>query len=301
MIEKINLWFEKYKYFFKVILVISFTIQLLLIVLIFSVSIPIALVLLLFAFLFNAMFIFTFMKRSMISEILLISFFVLLLAAPLVYAIIYYLVFYVIPTNPEIAVLGSQDSWITFAGSIISGVLVLLALTYTIQYQQKIRDEDKRNELLPLIEINVEFNVGMESNTNSYFDINYPWYLRISNISKNPVRDLCVTELEAWFYNNDTEHCSKKIDIDNNSKKTNLIAMNKYHEIELHLDNLNLPTEFYSKLRLYFVIEYKDLTLRNTHHHSATIDFDCLINEEHFVKSGYEGWDKSSTSNNFIS
>ncbi len=300
MMAKLKLWFDKFKKVIIIIFLIVVLIQLLAFFLLFSVNIPLALTTLLFSFLFDAMIILSISKKSVTTEILLISFFVLVLSSPLVYAIVFYIEFFLLPDNPEITVLGSQESWITFAGSVISGVLVLLALTYTIQHQKEIRDEDKKNELLPLIEIDIEFNRGETNSKKTYFNSSQPWYLTVNNIGDNPLRDLKVIQLEAWFYNNESDAVIKVIPVDNESVKTNLIAKSKFHEIELLVNEIDFPKEYYNKLRLHFYAEYKDLTLKNTHYHSSTIELENCDGKIRFSIDGYKEWNKNFICNNFI-
>ncbi len=66
-------------------------------------------------------------------------------------------------TIPIIFHIGSVDAWIGFSGSIISGIITMMALLYTIMHEAKIRDEDKIQkkielglQFMPIIELSFE-------------------------------------------------------------------------------------------------------------------------------------------------
>lgn len=48
---------------------------------------------------------------------------------------------------PSIFHIGSVDAWIGFSGSIISGIITMMALLYTINHEATIREEDKKTRL----------------------------------------------------------------------------------------------------------------------------------------------------------
>ena len=56
---------------------------------------------------------------------------------------------------PNFRFFGDEGDWINFIGIIIAGLITMLGITITITNNQKIRDEDNKNELLPIVELKI--------------------------------------------------------------------------------------------------------------------------------------------------
>lgn len=78
------------------------------------------------------------MEENLLIKIVNFALFVLFASPILVYSIVL-----LISISPEFYIrVGTKDSWINFAGSIISGVLVMFALVFTIQHEDRARKEE---------------------------------------------------------------------------------------------------------------------------------------------------------------
>lgn len=204
---------------------------------------------------------------------------------------------------PSFKFIGKEGDWINFIGIIIAGLITMFGITITINYQQKIRDEDLKNQLLPLIEITLTCYSEKTQKPLKKLRLLSPWFLNIKNIGDNPIRNLKVDKLEAYFFNNESDGNSVMIPIqfeNIESIKTNLIAMTKTHEVEIQIPTTLIPKVYYKHLRLYFHLEYYDLTLKNMHKHKALINYELPINEVLFETIGYKEWNNISVHNQFI-
>lgn len=300
IIKKIWKWITK---FFNILSIFTILIQIF-ILLILSTTNPE----LLFTFIFIFFFLDTAIalmtsKKSLESQILNISFIVLSVSSLVIYGIIYYIKIYYIPLYPNLLHIGTVDSWIGFAGSILSGLLVMMSLVFTIKHERQVRDEDKKNELIPFIEIDTECYSEETQEKTLIFNIENPWYLKITNIGNNAARNIKIVELKAWFYEINNERNAVSCNLLFKSKSslfTSLIVSDKFHEIDIQLQSSNLPEHYYNGLRLYFFVEYYDLTLKNIHKQSATINLISIQSKEDFCKLGYKNWSYSEKANNFI-
>lgn len=277
--------------------------EVLIVVLILSVNMSLAFTLIFIFFIFDAIIVLTLSEKKIESDIINISFFVLVLSSPLVYGLIYYLREFYLPLNPQVVHIGSINTWIEFAGSIISGLLVMISLVYTIKHERLIRDEDKKNELLPFLDVSI----------NSY-DQNYNilenllrkdgiWILIIKNVSSNAARNIKVIELLAVFYELDDESKNVEVKMFTNSEKslgTSVIVQNQLNNMEFHINNEDLPVKHYSGLKLIFKIEYFDITLKNKHTHISILFYENKQIEHNFKENGYTIWNNLSVSNDFI-
>lgn len=204
---------------------------------------------------------------------------------------------------PNFRFIGEEGDWINFIGIIIAGLITMLGITITINYQQKVRDDDLKNQLLPLVEINLECYSVKSQQPIKKFQLLLPWILKIQNIGDNPVRNLKVYKLEACFFNNELDSNLFLVPIffeNIESLKTNLIAMNKIHEVEIQISPTILPKVYYKYLRLYFYLDYYDLTLKNIHSHRAFINLELTANVSKFETTGYRDWNLISIYNQFI-
>lgn len=277
--------------------------QVLIFVLILSVNMSLAFTLFSIFFIIDAIVLITFTKKNIESDIMNISFFVLVLSSPLVYGLIYYLKTFYLPANPQVVHIGSIDSWIGFAGSILSGLLVMISLVYTIKHERLIRDEDKKNELLPFIAVDVKGYINRDTLQNNTLVINREWLFFVNNISNNPARDIKITEISAVFYNIDNEEVFEVIEVHTKFKNmldTSVIVQNKEHNAFFHINKSNLPTNYYNGLKLIFKIEYSDITLKNKHHHIATFVYKNTQLEKSFKDNGYTTWNRTFDSNEFV-
>lgn len=277
--------------------------QVLIFVLILSVNMSLAFTLFSIFFIIDAFVLISFTKKNIESDIMNISFFVLVLSSPLVYGLIYYLKTFYLPANPQVVHIGSIDSWIGFAGSILSGLLVMISLVYTIKHERLIRDEDKKNELLPFLDVSIECYDTNGNLQHNIFRMDGKWILIIKNISSNAARNIKVVELIAEFYSHETENNSEKVKINAKTEKslsTSLIVQNQTHDIYIHINTSDLPSTHYSRLKIASKIEYYDLTLKNKHSHSSTLFFENKQIKRNFEENGYILWNIVSISNDFI-
>ena len=109
-----------------------------------------------------------------------------------------YSVIFIITRNPERfdgAFVGNSADWIAFSGSIIGGMMTMLAVIFTIQHEKLLRNQEKIDQLKPFIHIDFK----MYENSHKYIfndrDEFISLYLQINNISNNNLRDFRITQI----------------------------------------------------------------------------------------------------------
>ncbi len=131
---------------------------------------------------------------------------ILILAAPITYLIILAIDRIIIPYFSFIIVEGSKDAWINFFGTLFSGITTLIALIFTIKYENKkqIKEEIKfiRPFLLSKPILKDDFNNQSNIDNNNYF---YNFFINVENVSNNLVKDLQLEEEEVFEYNEKTK------------------------------------------------------------------------------------------------
>lgn len=204
---------------------------------------------------------------------------------------------------PDVLHFGSVDSWIQFAGSILGGTLTLFALAITLFEQNKIRDEDKKNELLPFLNAEVECYLNNRGPVKDYLYMSGNWKLKVSNISRNPARNVKITQYKVRFYDLNNETFFEELDLSITSKlclSTSLISSSQMHDVIFNLNKSKLPKQYFNGLKFYFEIEYYDITLKNKHLHSSTHFFRDNQTKLKYDEKGYTDWIFDGYSNDFI-
>ena len=85
---------------------------------------------------------------------------------------------------------GTVSDWIGFAGSIISGTITMVALYFTISYQNKKSEENYINQIRPtiIVELDEKNNIFFKD---CFDDKNYVFW-KIENISKNIANEIKI-------------------------------------------------------------------------------------------------------------
>jgi hypothetical protein len=208
---------------------------------------------------------------------------------------------FVIPSSLHI---GSIDSWIQFSGSILGGTLTLFALAFTMNEQEKNREEDRKNELLPIIEVSLINRITENEIKNSIFRLNDVWTLKIENVSDNPLRNIKLIESKFYMGNSGKEIVILKNQFTDLDKSLpNIIPKNKTVLIELNLniyEIADIKPNYYKFIYLEFDFEYYDVLIKNKHNHLSR--YTLVLNQtyESFINFGYQHWTLSQSENNFV-
>ena len=145
------------------------------------------------------------------KKIFLITTIILFLAAPITYLIILFIDKIILPNFSFIVVEGSKDAWINFFGTLISGITTLLALIFTIKYENKKQINDEIKSIRPYIVskpiLDDDFKGELNGENDNYF---YKFFISVENVSSNLVKNLQFVEEQVFEYNDKT----KKYDLD---------------------------------------------------------------------------------------
>lgn len=188
-------------------------------------------------------------KKVLITTVLL-----LFLSAPTVYGILLFVDKIILCNYTNIIVEGSKDAWIGFAGSIIGGLITMLALYFTISNENEKRESEKSKIIRPFIickpQFNMEFVESIDKNQNF---CHYPIALVVENISNNVVKDLKLESEMVYRFNTET----KEYDLDNQqlveTDKTN------YGIFTVLLDNIEMikPNSSFSYQTNFIIDDYE--------------------------------------------
>jgi len=158
-----------------------------------------------------------------------------------------YSIIFIIIRNPDRFVglyIGNSSDWIAFSGSIIGGMMTMLAVIFTIQHEKTLRKKEKIDQLKPFIHI--DFKMYENSQKYAFNDRGdfISLYLKISNISNNNLRDFKITQIirDSNLSNivDDLLEFEKIQDIylSSESSKIGLIKSNEFETIYLTFDYL---------------------------------------------------------------
>ena len=149
-------------------------------------------------------------KRQLISftsKTILIALAILIFSPLLTYLIILFIQNTPIKNLPHI---GSVDTWISFAGSIIGGSITMVALALTINYESEARKKEELRQIKPVLvgePIYLEDSwgrVSKEFNVNGCIeqDVQLPWMIK--NVSNNIANNLSIIREYIYLYNTKT-------------------------------------------------------------------------------------------------
>ena len=121
-----------------------------------------------------------------------------------------YLVALLFQSTQLIPQIGSVDSWIAFAGSILGGSLTMLALVFTLHHERKIAEKAELQKIRPLLfcSINKEqftadgFEIRMPNCTNDYDFIRW----RINNVSENVANHVRIVDERTFVKDQEELH-----------------------------------------------------------------------------------------------
>lgn len=262
--------------------------QILLVSLILSVNMSLAFTLIFIFFVIDAIVVVTFSKKRIESDILNISFIVLILSSPLVYGLVYYLKVFYLPINPQVVHIGSIDTWIGFAGSILSGLLVMISLVYTIKYERQIRDEESKRREVELAILStpvLSFELYeektkrprryrmMKSNDNQIqFTLLSNFYIKNTSTNFAIISSFDTIAIERRNYSDKfIENIKKNTNITCESKSGEYIPPNTSFLVDFDINCTisNLDTIFFK-----FNLEFYDFTNKNKYSVDAEM---CLL------------------------
>jgi hypothetical protein len=144
-------------------------------------------------------------EEELLDKIVNFALFILFASPVLIYSIVL-----LISISPDFYIrVGTKDAWISFSGSIISGVLVMFALVFTIQHEEKARKNEYIERLkeiaLTSIPIIVPTNDINQKRSRRYvckvineesFELNLFTSIEIKNISNYIAKDIKITKIE---------------------------------------------------------------------------------------------------------
>jgi len=174
--------------------------------------------------------------------------------------------------------IGSADGWLAFIGSIIGGVITMLAVVFTINNERDIREKDllRSQEVLaiqsiPLINITIPDELrGQERKTTVLpynngelkpeikEDLTFPLKIFLINNSNYHARDLKFTEFNMYTF---TNLYNENLGDDKDkyiSKSRHLYNFTEYANEKLNRVKL-LPGNFNEKIIIYIPYDYLDL------------------------------------------
>jgi len=139
--------------------------------------------------------------------------------------------------------IGSSNGWLSFIGSIFGGLITLIALIFTLNHQNRTREEIERVSQFPLIgletfDLNSSLNINVPSpiklnikvlGNNSIKNLELKW----KNLkSKSKINYLTQTEIQTFVDVNLTEEMINKFE----SQKFSINYLPMQSDIELKLD-----------------------------------------------------------------
>lgn len=140
------------------------------------------------------------------KKIFFVTMMILVFAAPITYLIILSIDKVILPCFPFIVVEGSKDAWISFFGTLFSGVTTMLALIFTIKYENEREIKKEINSIRPYIItkpfLKDNFMDLLNVECDTYL---YVFYIRVENVSNNIVKDLQLVEEQVFEFNAKTK------------------------------------------------------------------------------------------------
>ena len=226
------------------------------------------------------------------KKIFFITIIILILAAPITYFIILSIDKMILPYFPSIVIEGSKDAWITFFGTLFSGITTLIALIFTIKYENKKQIQEEIKAIRPFIitkpilKDNVMDMLDIENDGYSY-----GFSIRVENVSNNLVKDLQFVQEEVFEFNEKTKKYDLKQQTLLENNQTNYciytVLLDEYEIIAPHqhfnfqtnliIDNYSesskIPAKsFYVKV----LLKYRDAMDKVEYLHQ--LEYEILIN-----------------------
>lgn len=263
-------------------------------------------------------------KDSLFKNIISTTILILIISAPVTYAISYYIKTFVVPKYPDIVLIGDESAWIGFAGSIVGGILTMLAVYFTIQNENNLRrDERKQREYelsmqsIPLLKLEPSSHITdwkMHLVTSTEYEKRllesheFQLPITINNTSNYIARNIKFSEANLYkgtgyisdFYRDDVEYIGdvtqamNKI-IDTRKTIPGNFSISGFVKIEGDFQNGE-----YAIIRS--KIEYYDYSMKLKHLVEAEVAY-CFSRVRSIKKSKVDiewGLLSSSESNNFI-
>lgn len=219
-------------------------------------------------------------KKTLTSFILLIAFLIFVFSAPFTYGIAYYVKHSILPSGMNLVPIGEVDSWITFSGSIIGGITVMIALAFTIHYETKKRNEDMNNLLLPYVDVFIRdlahpknqtkelYNVGMSLYSDAKYSIN------IHNISNNMARRLEILNARMHFYtDNSMRNNLGSIELSVHNPYVEFLPSDGIFSPILDTGNVNILNDV-NYITIQLIISFYDVSNLNQHFHEVKFHFE---------------------------
>lgn len=205
--------------------------------------------------------------------------FVLLNSPLLVYTIILFF-----KTFPNVLIkVGDANTWIGFAGTIISGSLVMFALIFTLQNERKMKDHEFKLTNIPVIDFDLSKELDYEYKRSEVLKF------IIKNIGNNHIRNLKINKMIANVHYQSKENYYEKgitgsLEIDHFvdlKYGVSLIPQGKAHEICLRLNDPNgyLLLEDSNFLVIDSHVSYWNVLVNCEFKFQSTICFRILIKE----------------------
>lgn len=145
--------------------------------------------------------------ENIYKHILVMVYFILVFSAPFTYSIIYFIKSSILINYPSLPIIGRVSDWIGFSGSIIGGIMTMLALLFTITYQEKNRLHENNQRLLeldiihtPFLEINTSKPIENHTHYHGYsamIKVHESDYIEIINMTVRNVSE--NTALNPFF------------------------------------------------------------------------------------------------------
>ncbi len=109
-----------------------------------------------------------------------------------------YSIIFIILRNPDRfsgSIVGHSSDWIAFSGSIIGGMMTMLAVIYTIQHEKILRKQEQIDQIKPFIHIDLKMYENSRKYAFNDRDEMISLYLQVNNISNNNLRDFQIKDI----------------------------------------------------------------------------------------------------------
>ena len=191
--------------------------------------------------------------------------------------------------------IGSSDGWLAFIGSLLGGIITMIALIFTLRHEKNIREDDMKNRELeiailstPVLKLSLSSYVNnkvkiltVQNLSNNKYMFTFSGNFIVENISSNFAlfKNVQIGNMKD-ITNKLNNNCIREFNIINlEILKNDLIPPQTSQEI-----NFSLETEFnnFDSLTLDFIFVYSDFKNLNNYavNSKFSIEFDVITVDE---------------------
>ncbi len=212
-------------------------------------------------------------SKDFIDKVLNFTLFVLLASPFLVYIVILLMKIF----RETITPVGNESSWIGFFGALIGGSMVMFGVIFTMQHENSINEENNKNSGIPILKLGIETldtDDDFEEHGTAY--IKDKWALTVTNIYKNPARNIETKTVQIEFSNEKKSDLWKnqtQINI-NDLETQNILAEGEPIYFAFYINSELIPDSIFKYMRLNIILEYFDISGKNKYEQNLTIIYE---------------------------